>query len=425
MVYQDSKSGCGKACVRDVISLVFEDESYRHQPLDSQCQNFYEMKEALATNGLDYVGYELWDFEVLEKENFPLICQLSYNEVSHFVVVKKIVKGKYYLDDPQFGRLILKEDEFKECYCGKALIKEKVKEKPKPEVIKLFPIWAKISFTALFLLEAASFFLFFYFMNQSDAIFFSMIFGIAALIFIFLQLLVSNKIRNLFDTRIFVPYLKETKDPDDAKPLSKYLNYQVERANKLVSYGLIAFLICLVLTSNGFYLSVLSVLAILIGISEVYIESERNKVDRYCSIKEQTFFKGLNYGDKCSESPYEDAKEKAQNFRNKSLLLKALEVIFYSLLIFIFMSLTDYYSLNFFLFHLVILISLQGAANRLVISYIDDTEEVILLNRLSYPLSRFILKNNLTLGYTNNVGGKPNEEAQTSAGLSGQDKTEE
>ncbi len=424
MVYQSTDIDCGKACVRDVLFLVFEDEDYRYQTLKTECRSFYDIRTELESAGLDYISYDVETLDGITEDNLPAIALLKDENFSHFVVVRKIKNDKITIDDPQFGTVVLKKEDFLYEFSGKIMLLSTVGNKIPTDKIKIFKKSQIAFFLIMFLLESFSFFFFFYFLSQKDAQLFSVCFGILALVLIGIQVFISNSFRSKLDSSLFLPYLEYTKNLDDAKPLSEYLNNSIERANKLVSFGVLTLLACIVLTSNGFYLSLLSVLSILVGIFEVSFLRQRNQVNRYCSHKEQKYFNSLKLNSPIDRASFNDAKKTAKQHILKTILTKMLEIALYALLIYIYMSLIDVYTINFFLFNLMILISLQKATSSLVSSYIDDSKEVILLNSLSYPLSSFLIKNELTMGY-NKSGGKTDEKAQTYDGLSGQDQSEE
>ncbi len=418
MVYQSESSDCGKACVRDIIAIQFEDEIYHHQPLKNSCSSFLEMRESLCLNGLVYASYQIDDLDAINKKQLPAIAQVKYGEIYHFVVIKKISKNSLLLDDPSFGEYEIPKEEFLLIFTHKAMLYEDKSHPPVKDKINIFPLWSKIIYFMLFLFESLSFFFCLYFINQEDALFFSIISGFLALILIFCQIILSKKIRKQFDRDIFIPYLKHTRSKDDGLALSKYLDSLLSKANRFVSYGVLAVLGCLILTSNGFYFAMMSVLAILVGILEITFKRMRNYVNHYCSIKESYFFDSFKSNNEILTEDYFASERKANKFAISYLGLKILEILFFSLLVYIYMSLINFYAINFFLFNVVLLTTIQQTTNKLVTSYLDDSEETIYLNKLSVPINCFMLKNNLTLGYTNNTGGSKNEKAHSSDRLS-------
>ncbi len=417
MVYQSDKTDCGKACVRDVIAIQFEDEIYHHQPLNNSCSSFLEMRESLCLNGLVYSSYQVDDLSDVKKEQLPAIAQVKYDGIFHFVVIKQILKNHLLIDDPEFGEYEIHKQEFEEIFTHKIMLYEDKSHAPTKDKINLFPLWSKLVFIMLFLFESFSFFFCLYFMNQEEAIFLSIVSGLLAFIFVFCQILFSKRLRKQFDNDIFIPYLKYTRLQNDGLPLSKYLDSQINKANRFVSYGVLAFLGCLILTSNGLFLALLCILAIFIGILEISFKRKRNYVNHYCTLKEMKFFSSFTERDIATKD-YFDSLNKANNFSISYLSLKILEVLFYALLVYIYMSLINFYAINFFIFNIVLLTTIQQTTNKLVLSYLDDADETVYLNKLSTPINSFMLKNNLTLGYTNNTGGNKNEKAHSSDRLS-------
>ncbi len=109
---------CGPTCLR--IVAQYYGRSFTLRYLRSLCETTREGSSLLGLSraaeqiGLKSTGVKL-DLEQLTTVQLPLIL---FVKQSHFVVLYKIKKGKYYVSDPQKGLEILTNDELLEDWIG-------------------------------------------------------------------------------------------------------------------------------------------------------------------------------------------------------------------------------------------------------------------------------------------------------------------
>ena len=405
MVYQTAVSTCGQACVRNLLVLILKDEDFATSVIHLDCDDFLEIRQELKEHGFVFQGYEVNDLSVIKKEHFPLVAQVRNDEASHFVVVKKIHHGKVFLDDPQFGEMILSEKEFKEVFLGKMLLRIKEEKVPLKPLIPALSFQETWSYLLLTILETLSFTGLFYFMNQDTAFVLLIVLGIGSLILIILQNLLNFRFRKRLEKEILIPYLKLTRNQNDFPMMTKVINSEVNRASNLVSYTVLLLLSLCLVVSNGAFISTLSLLGMLFPFAFGFLSKEKNYADRYCSFKEANFMRSFKSAE-INIGALKESNKKAMKIRNEMVFSWMLEIIVISILIILKMTLSHISSLNFFLFHLILTLTVTKAVNGMKKTYLEDYERVNQINALSYPLSSFLLKKDFPLGYTNStIGG--------------------
>lgn len=104
---------CGPTCLKIVAKYhgkIFNIEFLRERShITQQGSSLGGIAEAAESIGIKTLGVTV-DFEVL-KEQVPLPCIVHWRQ-RHFIVVYKFDKGKVYVSDPAFGRIVYTEAEF-------------------------------------------------------------------------------------------------------------------------------------------------------------------------------------------------------------------------------------------------------------------------------------------------------------------------
>lgn len=404
MVFQNSPKGCGKACVRDLLILNFEDESYETITLESSCESFFDMASELANRGLTYIGAKVPDITKVPKDYFPFISQIENEGLSHFVVVKKIKKEKVYFDDPQFGEVYQTVEEFNHSFTKKALIKKSQDKRPNKPYEKILNNKESAFYFSLLVLQCLSFYLFFYLINQESAFTLTILLLVFSLALILLQNLLNQKVHQRLEREILLPYLKETKNPEDYTHLSFIISDEVKRSSTFVSYGVLLMITLVTLSSNGIFFFFLALVGLLFPFFYGPVSKDKRSTNLYCTRQEGLFLNALNSG-KLQEEYFLNSKRKAQRFQNEMIFAFALETLFVSLLVIFEMTINKTASINYFLFHLFLTLALSKAVIEIKTQYLENYRRAKEINSLSYSFTSFLLKNKVLLGYTNIASG--------------------
>lgn len=121
LVEQLQESDCGLAC----LTMLFNYYDYgmtlrklKAQYLVSEqglsFSNLIDIAKEHSFNMEGYILQQTSDLAILSGET-PFIA--SWDKNSHFVVVEKVKKNKYFVFDPNVGRLIYDEQEFAKLFC--------------------------------------------------------------------------------------------------------------------------------------------------------------------------------------------------------------------------------------------------------------------------------------------------------------------
>lgn len=134
VVIQGGIKECGASCLLSIVRYYGGNISINKMVditnTEKTGTNFYNLKMAAKTLGLDSKSYKIDDINILESLNLPLICQLLNNNYEHFVVVYKISGKKISIMDPAVGIRKLTILEFSELWTGYAMVFSPYKKLP-------------------------------------------------------------------------------------------------------------------------------------------------------------------------------------------------------------------------------------------------------------------------------------------------------
>jgi hypothetical protein len=177
------------------------------------------------------------------------------------------------------------------------------------------------------------------------------------------------------------------------------MHLKTGRRSKCVSYGVVLFAITLLLLLNSYYLAFLTVISLVFTLVRLPLIDEKNKINRYCSLKENIFLNKI----KSEEDVALDALKKAKmrSYRYLLMIVASWVMEIAILLIFIMMELSalDRFNMNLIVYYLGLMVTFSFTTRNLFLTALDNREEICSINRLSYPLSVFLLKENLNLKY--------------------------
>lgn len=414
MVYQSSVDDCGQACVRNLLCLLFHEDDFCCQPLSKPCKDFFSIRTQLEQFDCHYTSFEVDSLRLLKKEQFPCIALVKNGEKTHFVVLGKMNAKKVSVIDPQFGTYDLTIEEFEEVFLHRMLLKDTVGSKPSVLRPELLLRKEKISYLCCFAFECLCLLALILSTGFENPFVYSVLSLTGFLVLIILQNALSRCVLSRMEKDYFYEYMEKTRNREDFSKLHKVFALEIKRESYLVSYGVMIFGLLLLLTLNSYFLSFLSLISMLFVLSREQLKKEKNKTNRFCSIKEEAFLSSLEKKEKNPFENYEASKKRSRQFYFNSLLNYLLEACV--LLIFIFFELTMREKLNI---HLVIYsfglsITLSVSIRKLFDSMMLKQEEYRYLNALSYPFPLFLLKTGLDLKYNSRDKGEfPKDGTQT------------
>lgn len=397
MVFQTERSDCGKACVRDVLFLVHEEEYLRIAPVDGECRNFSEIKDQLGRYGLRYEGYEVDLRDGLDRKYLPAIALLQQAGRSHFVVLRKVTRNSVLFDDPEFGEILLPREEFLAAFQNRILLKEGVGEKPPIPKIRYFKAAEIILFFLMFLLQVCSAVVSIYSMAESLSLIFSFA-GIVVFLGTLLGLFVLlRKTRRRMEETYFLPYLLETRERRDASLLSRYFDLKVRSVTDFFTHGLLLFLMILIFASNGGFYFLIGFLGLLFSLLTPVIDREMRCVERRCSIDEELFLESLKQ-ETVELDSFRRSKLQSRRFGTRYVSFQVSKIVIIAMVILAFMLVRHQFGFNYFLFSLLLCLSVEKTVSSLMRT-LNEEENDRLLNSLSIPFPTFLLKKHLTFRY--------------------------
>ncbi len=405
MVYQSLNDDCGKACVRNVLCMLYNDEYYATQMLLSPCNDFYSIREELERFDIKYVSYEVRDVSVIDKKRLPGIAQINNGGKTHFVVVESISTNKVVVRDPQFGRFSLKMEEFKDVFMGRIILKDQVGKKPDVLKGRMLKISDDIAYIFCFISECIAFLGMVIFSGMKDSFIYSLFAGIILFVLILLQNYLNVTIQHRLERKLLIPFMKMSVGGEDFATLNKVIHYQTGRRSKCVSYGVVLFAITTLLLLNSYYLAFLTLISLVFTLIRLPLLDERNRINRYCSLKEALFLNKI----KSEEDVALDALKKAKMKGYKYLLMIVsswvLETAILLVFIMVELSAVDRFNMNLIVYYLGLMMTFSFTSRNLYLTALDNREEICAINRLSYPLSVFLLKEKLNLKYNSKNKG--------------------
>lgn len=399
MVYQSLNDDCGKACVRNVLCMLFKDDYYATQLLTSSCNDFYSIRSELERFDIKYVSYEVKDLSVISKKRLPGIAQVNHGGRTHFVVVESITNRRVNVLDPQFGKLSLKMEEFKEVFLGRIILKDGVGEKPDILKGRMLKISDNLAYLFCFISECLSFAGMVLFSGMEDAFSYSLFASLLLLVFILLQNYLNVTILHRLEKEFLIPYMKMSKDSSDFMILSKILHTETAKRSKVVSYGVVLFAITFLLILNSYYLSFLTLISLIFTFLRSPLLDEKNKINRYCSLQEIIFVEKIKTEEEIALEAFKKAKMKSYRYLFIIVATWVIEIAILLVFIMMELSILDRFNMNLIVYYLGLMMTFSFTSRKILAIVSDNHEEICSINRLSYPLSVFLLKENLNLKY--------------------------
>lgn len=115
-IYQESKKGCGLACLRMAMVEATGDKNYKYLRLEKHPPyNLKELQGIVEKEGGKLTFSKANSKDCIEEAlSFPCLLLLKSEESEHMVYVPKRTKTKFLVFDPEFGPSWIKIEELKE-----------------------------------------------------------------------------------------------------------------------------------------------------------------------------------------------------------------------------------------------------------------------------------------------------------------------
>lgn len=291
--YQGGEHDCGFASLKMLLATISKNKNYLllPKPVKKEEYSFLDLIEIAATHQVFLAGYEL-EFNKIAEQKLPMIVRLRGN---HAVLLTKINKGLFYFNDPDRGKVLLKENEFREVYDGHVLMveNENLDRTYKVSKPRLLPKSFTLIHVLLSVLVTFVLGLNFYLMNLSENIPFIFL----LIMFLILVEVFENwfvlKTSNKFDEQYIPQYFKR-KRYQNAEDYQKYLTVRsgvFSSSKSLFIYGSVALVLGVLVSINDLRnLLIIAIIAIYKATEKYLTQFKDEKIIRELSIQENEVF---------------------------------------------------------------------------------------------------------------------------------------
>ena len=406
MVIQSEEKGCGKACVRNLLSLLYHDESFHRVYLMNDCTTFASIRTEMERFDVYYESYHVDSVKEIKKNFLPCIAQIIEEDTSHFVVIKKIKKKRILFLDSAFGEIDLSIQEFEKIFTHNCLLKSKYAKKSATLSTSLLSLKEEIFYAFCFVFESLIGCLFVVTTGIENG-FIYMIISLSILaIFILLQNGFNLKLQDKLEKTVLLPFMKNSDCQNDFLYLSKIIQLQIGKRNKTISYGVLLIMLTFLLLFNTYHLAMLTLISLLFSLIRFPLLEKRGKINRDCSLKEFEFLKHVKVNYKESVNIFHEAKKIGKKYVFNIFLSWVLEIFVLLVLILFEMVVLNTINFNVLIYYLGLIITYSVSIQKLYETVFDEQKETTYINALSTPLSFFLLKNKLVLKYCDDEKGE-------------------
>lgn len=316
MLLQSQESDCGKAVVRNLLSILFHDKGFYTEKLKTTCSSFYEMREELDRYGIVYQSCHVDDIADIKKEMFPIICQMIHGDLYHFVIVLSMTRRKVSILDPCFGKMTISIEEFLFQFTGKLMIFKSCGKRRKAEKERnLMKAYEYIGYALCFLIQSASICSALLFTGKEKPFLPCLISTLVFFIFVILQNSLNRLVRHRLENQLILNGLENVGDKNRFSHVYNLITETVKCYSNAVSYSVLMVGLIVLILINSYYLAFLILISVLFQLIRMPIDEERNATNRYCSISEKYFFSKIENGRE------DDARKIYSSMRRKGEML--------------------------------------------------------------------------------------------------------
>lgn len=352
MLLQSQESDCGKAVVRNLLSLLFHDKGFYTEKLVTPCKNFYDIRLELRRYDIEYSSCHVDDIRDIKKEMFPLICQMIQGDYYHFVIVLSMTMHKVALLDPCFGSMTIPIEEFLFSFTGKLMIFHYSKKRKKAKRTKrLLKAYEVMLYVLCFLFQAVAICCMLLFTGKDNPFLPCLISSLTFFVSVLLQNSLNRIVRHRLEKELIISDLTNVKNEKRFRHVYQLITDTVKCYSNACSYAVLIVGLAILILINSYFMAFLILISVLFYLIRTPIQEERNACNRYCSINEQYFFSQIERGRE------EEAKRTYHRMRKKGELLLftivfswVLEAFSFMIFSFAIFTISKTYSVNAMLF---------------------------------------------------------------------------
>ena len=256
VTYQANESDCGFVALKMLLATLNKNKSYLYLRKEKKLKgfSFSDLISIAGRYGVKLKAYKDEDRDLDFIFNKPALVllddSLAYN--NHLVFLRKMRKGKVYFNDPSVGEVVMKEEEFKNCYSGKCLLVDSFDKRPfkekEPQLVTLKEFLPSIMFQVL---STISILMGLYFIKSDSFVFIPFIFIIVFTISELFENWYYIRLLKAFDNNYLCNYMLLSKDHEkDFREFSEMKSLTFSKARNIITACCISFSIIFVLLFN-------------------------------------------------------------------------------------------------------------------------------------------------------------------------------
>lgn len=399
MYYQENSDDCLRSSLRNYLILIYKDENAGKVFISKSVNNLLKAKNFLLEYKIDTKGYFVDDLTQINKNNFPLICQINNCNQPHFVVVKKIDKKYVYYIDSDNGEIKIDNKEFNKIFLNNVLILNFKDNKEKLFNNSLLKLSEKIIYFLFYLIDTISVTFSFYLLNQKDAFPINLIVLICSFIPIIMLNLYNIKIKEKLDKRLLTSYLKKYPSKDNFINLTRYIDENIKKINYIISYSTLLTVLTIFISFNP--LNYLYIIAITLLFSFLVIFNKDNNAIKFkCKQKETIIKSKLDEGE-FAVIDYKNLKKELKKLSIKIISPNLFLLIFLTLIILLNIYNENNFSTDSYIFYIFFSLTYFSSFIKLSNQILSNNKIISSMSELSDDINEFLVKKRKNLFYTN------------------------
>ncbi len=316
MLLQSQESDCGKAVVRNLLSLLFHDKGFYTESMLTTCQSFYEIRRELRRYDVEYASYHVDNIADIKKEMFPLVCQMIQKDCYHFVLVLSMTRNKVSILDPCFGNMTIPIEEFLFSFTGKLMAYQSSGKRRKAKgAVNLMKHYEVLFYVLCFLFQSASICSALLFTGKENPFLPCLISALCFFVFVLVQNSLNRMVRHRLEKCLIIQNLYNVRDKERFRHVYNLITDTVKCYSNACSYAVLLVGLAFLILINSYFMAFLMLISVLFYLIRTPIQEERNASNRYCSIAEGYFFLQIEKGRE------EEAKKTYGSMRKRGELL--------------------------------------------------------------------------------------------------------
>lgn len=391
MVIQSNEKDCGKACVRQMLYLVYHKRCYMDADLMYECENFRQIRDQLQNYGIAFKSYQVDSLDTIEKRNLPCIAQIQIEDKLHFVIISKVYKNEVKIYDPEFGEMNLDKEEFEQEFTRNVLLYESKNETIKLKGTRVLTYKEYLLYFLSYLITTIPLMMLVLLKVNNSNFIFDIICFSASLIGVMMLNALNSFLQTNLSNKIILPYMDAYRNKDDLEKLTKIVTLSIKDVSTMVSYlSLITLMLSFLITTTSAFSFLLIIICVFAFVKQL-LKKEKNTVSRKCSLYEKKYLDSLNKERIVKDEYYSQAKKQASKYLFLNLVTYLFEILCIGVFAISISNLQGFFDLNIMIYMILMGVSFSFTLDKLLPTLQVNEQKISLLNSLSHNLQTFLV----------------------------------